>query len=321
MDGCEELANFAHLAESNFQSASGAMLIPDFSRRALLTGLLSGACVQHAMPAQLASASSSLSASSSFARASDEFDLQFDAGEALGLKLTQLNIYLDPSKRIAGSSRVVVADVLPDGGAAKQGVQLDAIVVAVDGVNVERDTAPAVQAKIDAAQSRGRFSLTLKDPNRFQYSLIDPPPGGATDLFASTALTPSSDGKPAQIFAVRRQDVPSGGCRRRASAGDLVEITYEGRLAETGALFDGMDLAQRQGDATIQFVLGKQPAGQFPPSWDVGLAGMCIGETRTLDVPPVLGFGAKGVPKRGVPPDAALRYKVELVAINALAMD
>ena len=72
-------------------------------------------------------------------------------------------------------------------------------------------------------------------------------------------------------------------------------------------------------DDTIQFVLGRQPAGQFPPSWDVGLVGICVGERREIDVPPVLGFGPKGLPKRGVPPNARLIYDVEAVAINALS--
>jgi FK506-binding protein 2 len=283
------------------------------SRRALLTSL-AAAFVQQSLPPRLAYAAS-------YARATDESDLVFQSGDALGLRLSQLNIYVDPTKRIDASSRVIVADVLPDGPAAKAGVQLDAIVVAVDGANVELENVPAVQAKIDTALSRGGVTLTLKDSNRFQYALLDPPPAGATSIFVSTALTPSSEGKPAQLFAVRRENVPSGGCRRPASQGDLIEISYEGRVAESGALFDGMDLAQRQGDSTIQFVLGKQPAGQFPPSWDVGLIGMCIGETRALDVPPVLGFGPKGLPKRAVPPNAALRYKVELVAINGLAID
>jgi|TARA_B100000768_G_C10983830_1_gene251015 FKBP-type peptidyl-prolyl cis-trans isomerase len=31
----------------------------------------------------------------------------------------------------------------------------------------------------------------------------------------------------------------------------------------------------------------------------------------------VLGFGSKGLPKRGVPPNARLLYEVELIAINA----
>ena len=52
----------------------------------------------------------------------------------------------------------------------------------------------------------------------------------------------------------------------------------------------------------------------MPPSWDVGLVGMCVGERREIDVPPVLGFGPKGLPKRGVPPNARLVYDIELVS-------
>lgn len=103
---------------------------------------------------------------------------------------------------------------------------------------------------------------------------------------------------------------------RTAASGDLVEIEYVGKLAD-GTVFDGMELAARLGDETIQFILGRQPSGQFPPSWDLGLVGMCVGEERRIDVPPVLGFGEKGLPKRGVPPNARLIYEVTLVAINA----
>ena len=107
-------------------------------------------------------------------------------------------------------------------------------------------------------------------------------------------------------------------CKRNAQDGDLVEIRYTGRLAD-GTVFDGMELADRFMDDSIQFVLGRQPAGQFPPSWDVGLRGMCVGERRVIDVPPVLGYGAKGLPKRNVPPNARLLYDIEMIAINALA--
>jgi len=34
-------------------------------------------------------------------------------------------------------------------------------------------------------------------------------------------------------------------------------------------------------------------------------------------VPPVLGYGEKGLPKRGVPPNARLVYEIELLSINA----
>jgi hypothetical protein len=59
--------------------------------------------------------------------------------------------------------------------------------------------------------------------------------------------------------------------------------------------------------------------GQFPPGWDIGLVGMCVGERRRLTVPPVLAYGSAGLPRRGIPPDATLQYDVTLVSLNGLA--
>ena len=116
-------------------------------------------------------------------------------------------------------------------------------------------------------------------------------------------------------------------CSRGATTDDLVEISYTGMVLETGKIFDGSminingggSVPGRAGDISLFFVLGRQPFGQFPPSWDVGLIGMCIGERRRLIIPPVLGFGSKGVPRRGIPPDATLVYDVSLISINGLA--
>ena len=79
-------------------------------------------------------------------------------------------------------------------------------------------------------------------------------------------------------------------------------------------------LPQHRGnDTTLYFVLGKQPFGQFPPSWDVGLDKIYVGDHRRIVVPPVLTFGSKGFPRRNIPPDAYLQYDVTLVSLNRLA--
>lgn len=49
---------------------------------------------------------------------------------------------------------------------------------------------------------------------------------------------------------------------------------------------------------------------------ELGLLEMCIGEERTLYVPPELGFGSRGSRLFGVPGGAALVYRVKLVSIN-----
>jgi FKBP-type peptidyl-prolyl cis-trans isomerase len=106
----------------------------------------------------------------------------------------------------------------------------------------------------------------------------------------------------------------------------LLEISYLGTVVDTGTVFDGSAIKingeavpGRGNDVTLYFVLGKQPFGQFPPGWDVGLEGMCVGERRRLIIPPVLAYGNTGVPRRGIPHDATLQYDITLISINGLA--
>ena len=248
---------------------------------------------------------------------SDEFTLEFEVGRPLGLELKDLRIGFEYGTT-EGTSRVLVSRVVAGGQAAESGkVSVDNIVVAVNGVNVERDSARDIQRRLASDKAEGQGStVTFKDALSFNAQLKSK---GAVDS-VSTTIAPGTDTSEAQVLGVRRLNVPSD-CRRNAATGDLLEIRYAGRLAD-GQIFDGMKLADRFGDDSIQFVLGKQPAGQFPPSWDVGLQGMCVEERREIDVPPVLGFGPKGLVKKGVqlvPPNARIIYDVECVAINANA--
>jgi FK506-binding protein 2 len=122
------------------------------------------------------------------------------------------------------------------------------------------------------------------------------------------------------------QLVPPKLCRRGADTDDLMEISYIGAVAETGAIFDGsaikingQGIPGRGDDVSLYLVLGKQPFGQFPPGWDVGLVGMCVGERRRLVIPSALAYGSTGMPKRGIPPDATLQYDVTLLSLNGLS--
>lgn len=42
---------------------------------------------------------------------------------------------------------------------------------------------------------------------------------------------------------------------------------------------------------------------------------MCLGEKKTLTIPPELGYGARGAGK-DIPPNATLRFTVDLISIN-----
>jgi FKBP-type peptidyl-prolyl cis-trans isomerase len=93
------------------------------------------------------------------------------------------------------------------------------------------------------------------------------------------------------------------GTGAEATAGATVEVHY------TGWLLDGpeFDSSRRRGPFT--FVLG---AGHVIRGWDQGVAGMRVGGTRKLTIPPELGYGLRGYPGL-IPAQATLVFEVELL--------
>jgi FK506-binding protein 2 len=53
--------------------------------------------------------------------------------------------------------------------------------------------------------------------------------------------------------------------------------------------------------------------------WDQGLLDMCIGEKRTLTIPPEYGYGDRGIGP--IPGGATLVFETELVAIEGVDKD
>ncbi len=104
------------------------------------------------------------------------------------------------------------------------------------------------------------------------------------------------------------------GTGAEATAGQRISVHYTGWLFDEskpenkGKKFDSsLDRGQ-----PFQFQLG---VGQVIGGWDQGFAGMKVGGTRTLVIPPELGYGARGA-GGVIPPNATLIFEVELLGVG-----
>ncbi|CAK9135636.1 unnamed protein product [Ilex paraguariensis] len=85
----------------------------------------------------------------------------------------------------------------------------------------------------------------------------------------------------------------------------LLDVHYEGILAETGEIFD----TTREDNTVFTFELGK---GSVITAWDIALRTMKVGEVAKITCKPEYAYGSAGSPP-DIPPDATLVFEVELV--------
>ena len=103
-------------------------------------------------------------------------------------------------------------------------------------------------------------------------------------------------------------------CNVKTKPGNQLSMHYTGTIAQTSATGEPgkkFDSSLDHG-SPFDFVLGQ---GQVIKGWDQGLVGMCVGEKRTLIIPPELGYGDHGAGS-DIPGGATLHFTVECLSIS-----
>ena len=102
------------------------------------------------------------------------------------------------------------------------------------------------------------------------------------------------------------QDIQIG-TGESAGSGKTASVHYTGWLLD-GTKFDSsVDRGQ-----PLEFTIG---SGMVISGWDEGVASMNVGGKRELIIPSHLAYGSRGA-GGVIPPDATLRFEVELVGLT-----
>jgi FKBP-type peptidyl-prolyl cis-trans isomerase FkpA len=134
--------------------------------------------------------------------------------------------------------------------------------------------------------------------------------GSAIEKDEEPLLPPMAD---SGITTLQKTDVtPGSGAEARP--GMAVRVHYTGWLYDPAAAdrkgkqFD----SSRDGGQPFEFQLGKS---EVIAGWDEGIAGMKVGGTRLLTIPPAMAYGSNAVGGI-IPPNATLFFEVELVGVR-----
>src|ERR1043166_400784 len=102
---------------------------------------------------------------------------------------------------------------------------------------------------------------------------------------------------------------------RVAQVGDTVKVLYTGWLFDKtakenkGKKFDSATDRKKP----FSFHLG---AGEVIKGWDEGVAGMKVGDKKTLTIPPEKAYGADGAGQGLIQPNSTLIFEIELLEAN-----
>ena len=155
---------------------------------------------------------------------------------------------------------------------------------------------------------RSRFSIATAAlaVTALTSCTLEAPTAAAVDIstvtFASSlGITLSAMTKTAS--GLYYQDTPAG-TGAAAASGNHVTVNY------TGYLTNGTSFDTSIGKSPFGFTLGQN---QVIAGWEEGVAGMKVGGTRKLVVPPSLGYGASSV--GAIPANSILVFTIQLISV------
>jgi hypothetical protein len=174
------------------------------------------------------------------------------------------------------------------------------------------------------------LSPTTSPSPRYAYSdatyTVKQQPGGSAYFFGKHAVSAVFNpggtflkSKATKIFAVNQPAYTTlaGGVKIATIApgsgapiqsGQTATLFYTGYLAKGGRIFDD---SLNEGGTPFSFTLG---AGSVIPGFDIGTAGMQVGETRIVLIPPAEGYGPKV--NGPIPANSTLIFVLTLESIS-----
>lgn len=164
------------------------------------------------------------------------------------------------------------------------------------GLNVSADTAASRLGQISPTQNNSSSSAGGSSSNASSPSPLDPSTFAQYDKYKTGE---------AGLFGEIK-----AGTGAELTAGKKAAVFYKGWLT-SGQLFDQ---SRAGSDGKIQpfvFTLGDH---QVIAGWEQALAGMKVGGTRLLIVPPAVGYGASG--QGSIPGNSVLVFQVELAGVQ-----
>jgi len=119
----------------------------------------------------------------------------------------------------------------------------------------------------------------------------------------SVTITPVSQDNKKEELKIEDIKVGAG---NEATTGKKVTVNYKGTLTD-GTQFD----SSYDRGTPFSFTIGSQ---EVIEGWDKGVAGMKVGGTRKLTIPPSLGYGARDL--GAIPANSTLIFEIELLKVE-----